>query len=97
MDTLQNRPCTVDGRPALFHRWIEDDRALLNVNLQVSSATARRLMSVFTDEHIIPNGCTVEVLRETFALVEYRDGTIAKVKPELVRFAGEEGCCENTL
>lgn len=42
------RPCEVNGRPALFHRWVEDP--------------------------------ALE------ALVEYRDGTVHLVKPELVSF-----------
>lgn len=48
MDELRARPCEVDGRPALFHRWVE--------------------------EYALE------------ALVEYQDGTVALVKPELIRF-----------
>lgn len=90
MAELQNRPCEVDGRPALFHRWVEDDRALLNINAYVSTPTVHKLVGIFRDEHIVPSGCSIDVLRETFALVEYRDGTVAKVDPLLVRFVVEE-------
>lgn len=54
MDKLQARPCTVDGRPALFLKWAEDD-----------------------------NG-------HTYALVEYPDGVLGLLEPELIRFE-EEG------
>lgn len=58
MDELHARPCEVDGRPALFHRWIEE---------------------VTKDDYALT------------ALVEYSDGTIAKVDPERIQFTGEEG------
>ena len=57
MEELQARPCEVDGRPALFHRWIEE---------------------ITMDDYKLQ------------ALVEYRDGTIAKVDPELVQFTDKE-------
>ncbi len=90
MDELQYRPCEVDGVPALFHRWVEEDSLLfrdapLGDTMQ---KIERRRRSV----GLIPRDCgRLEVLRETFALVEFRDGTVAKVKPELVRFVIEEG------
>lgn len=90
MDELQYRPCEVDGVPAVFHRWVEEDRALLNVNVHVSAPTRAKLVRMYKSEHIIPDGCNIEVLRETFALVEFLDGSVAKIKPELVRFVNEE-------
>ena len=88
MDELQHRPCEVDGRPALFHRWIEEDRALLRFDTFMLPEDRARLAREFSEGCIIPAGCFTDVIRETFALVEYKDGTIAKVKPELIRFTG---------
>lgn len=90
MDELRSRPCEVDGVPALFHRWIEEDRALLNTGAFVSPEHFRDITRAFRVDRVVPPGCSVDVLRETFALVEYRDGTIGKVKPELVRFLDKE-------
>ena len=86
MDECQHRPCEVDGCPALFHRWIEEDRALLRLDAFTSPEDRARIVSRFRTEGFCPSGCTAEVVRETFALVEYQDGTIATVKPELIRF-----------
>lgn len=91
MDELRCRPCEVEGRPALFHRWVEEDRALLRVEALVSAKSVISINNRFRSEGVVPPGCAIDVIRETFALVEYRDGTIAKVKPELVRFVVEEG------
>ena len=90
MDALQSRPCEVDGRPALFHRWVEEDKALLRINCYTTPEEQQKLVYKFRQGGLIDPGCSTEVLRETFALVEYRDGTVAKVKPELVRFVPED-------
>lgn len=89
MYVLHSRPCDVDGRPALFHRWVEEDRALLKIDALVNAEAHRNFLKYFNTTNSVPNGCSVEVIRETFALVEYRDGTVAKVKPELIRFTEE--------
>jgi hypothetical protein len=86
MDELQNRPCEVDGRPALFHRWIEEDRVLLVIDAMVPLAEQSILAYSCHEMHVVRPGSHADVIRETFALVEYPDGVVAKVKPELVRF-----------
>lgn len=91
MDELHARPCEVDGRPALFHRWIEEDRAVLKIDTLCRMAEAKELVHIFRNEGVVAPQCSTEVIRETFALVEYGDGTIHKVKPELIRFIGKEG------
>ena len=90
MEELQNRPCEVDGRPALFHRWVEEDRALVRINCFTTPEEQAEIARKIRLSGVYPAGCTPEVIRETFALVEYRDGTVAKVKPELIRFIGKE-------
>ena len=91
MDELQARPCEVDGRPALFHRWIEEDKALLAFDAFLPLDQRMEIRRRFSSCGTIPKGCHVDIIRETFALVEYTDGTIAKVKPELIRFGNKEG------
>ena len=90
MDELHARPCEVDGVPALFHRWIEEDRALLKLNALCRPVEELDLVRIFRSESVVMPQCSTEVIRETFALVEYKDGTIHKVKPELIRFIGKE-------
>lgn len=90
MDELHARPCEVDGKPALFHRWVEEDRAILKIDTLCRMEEADKLTRFFRNEGVVAPECSTEVIRETFALVEYRDGTIHKVKPELIRFTGKE-------
>lgn len=92
MDELHARPCEVDGRPALFHRWVEEDRALLTFGKMFLSETeVEKIINLFHTEGLVAPGCSVEKIHETFALVEYRNGAIAKVKPELVVFKDRGG------
>lgn len=91
MDELLARPCEVDGRPALFHRWVEADRAILRVDTLCRRAEMMEMGHLFHTAGIVAPQCSTEVIRETFALVEYRDGTIARVRPETIRFVGKEG------
>lgn len=89
MDELHARPCEVDGAPALFHRWIEEDRLVLNVDVLIPYGEQVAMRRRFFSDGVASPGCHPEVIRETFALVEYQDGTIGKVKPEAVRFLVE--------
>ena len=90
MDELRSRPCEVGGGPALFHRWIEEDRVLFQPRAFIDPHKTAELVHRFRAELVVEPGCSTEVLRETFALVEYRDGTIAKVDPLRVRFVDKE-------
>lgn len=60
---LDLRPRLADGKPATFHRWVEE-------------ATERLNMSA----------CTLERNHTVSALVEYPDGSVGRVKPELIEF-----------
>lgn len=91
MDDLRARPCEVDGVPALFHRWIDVDSAILKINVRTHPRTEATLVRGFKESGVCPAGCSVEVIRNILALVEYRDGTIDKVELERIRFTGEEG------
>lgn len=91
MDELHARPCEVDGVPALFHRWIEEDRFIVQPTKGSRIGAAGEIARSLRTGGQVPRNCDFfEVVRETVALVEYRDGTIDKVRPELIRFTGKE-------
>lgn len=64
------RPCYVNGRRALFHRWVNTANPALPKGVDADDDKARFF------QH-----------RSTTALVEYADGTLARVWPQDVRFA----------
>ena len=90
MDELLARPCKVDGLPALFHRWAEDDQALLNCN-STCQEDAEKMVQQFKAGMVAGPNFSTEVIRKTYALVEYRDGSVHMVAPELVTFTDKEG------
>ena len=80
------RPCLVDGKPAIFHRWVEEDKALLRIDRFMKPEDQARAFQLFNNTGVADASSTIEKLRVTFALVEYPDGSVGKVKPELVTF-----------
>lgn len=61
------RPCLVDGRKALFHRWVDN---------------ARPVRRKYANEDDTEN----YQLHNVQALVEYEDGTVARVWPQHIQF-----------
>lgn len=90
MDELKNRPCEVDGRPALFHRWIEEDQVLLKLGAITRPEGYKAALRLYHEDNIVLPGYGTEVVTNTLALVEYRDGTIDKVDPLRIRFTDKE-------
>lgn len=80
------RPCEVDGKPAVFHRWIDEDKVLLQFDFHLDYDNLTAIRSLFDVEGCAPAGTSIEKARHTFALVEYGDGTVGKVDPEKVKF-----------
>lgn len=90
----QTRLCEVDGKVCTFHRWIEEDKALLKINTFTRYEEQVILRRRFVEEGVVPLGCSTEVVRRTYALVEFADGSVGKVDPELVQFIDREGARE---
>lgn len=65
-ENTQTRLCEADGKPATFHRWVDEDAVH------------------FSD------GAPFGIVRRTGALVEYLDGSVGIVRPELVTFLDKE-------
>lgn len=80
------RPCLADGKPALFHRWVDEDKGLLKIHALVRPDHQQAIVHRFHEEGVADSASSIEKLRATFALVEYADGSVGKVKPELIQF-----------
>ena len=85
-EEMGRRFCEVDGKPAVFHRWVDEDKALLKINCFVSPTEQDFLLRRFRADSVMPPETSAEIVRQTFALVEYADGTVCKVEPEKVKF-----------
>ena len=80
------RPCEVSGLPARFHRWVEEEQALLHINVyerpEVQAETVRR----FREEGVFGPTCSVEKQRSCRALIEWPDGSVSRVEVQHVKF-----------
>ena len=52
------------------------------------------LLRRFRENGVVPVGCSAEITRHSFALVEYPDGSVGKVDPALVHFLDGKGVRE---
>lgn len=81
------RPCEVDGSKAWYHGLVQADQAMLKADAYVGKPGAfTACHREFSATGRIPMYCDLVVVRRTFAMVEYLDGTVSKVDPEKVRF-----------
>ena len=88
---LPLRPCLVDGEPRWFHRWVDDDQALLQVGFFVKKEVWEEMLRRFHEDGVVPPGATVEMRRRTMALMECPDGSVYLVSPERIEFIDREG------
>lgn len=63
------RPCWVDGRRAMFHRWTDSARPVTPRGMDEETTTRRYQ------------------LHNVHGVVEYEDGTVARVWPSNIQFA----------
>lgn len=80
------RPCLVDGKPAIFHRWVEEDKALLRVNSFMKPEGIEERVRRFERLGVCGPECSIEKLRAVKALVEWPDGSVSTVALELITF-----------
>ena len=85
------RPCLADDKPATFHRWVDETRGLLHINALVTPIEREMIYRDFQSTGVAGPHCSIEPERNVFALVEYPDGSVGKVKPELIQFLDRKG------
>lgn len=84
------RPCTVGDTPGTFHRWVVQDRILLEIQTFCKTEDRIRINRDFHNNGIIGPECSAKVIRENFALIEFSDGSVGFIEPRNVRFTDKE-------
>lgn len=80
------RPCSVNGRKAWFHCWIQTEHPYFISTAFCSREEIKEMSCRIEDITIIPSSFEVEKITKVVALVEYDNGTVAKVNPEEITF-----------
>lgn len=83
--TIENklRPCFVDGKKALFHRWTDKEKLILQSKYIQSSRADSIDLDYF---NYFDDGVTLHKVKTIVAIVEYEDGTVAEVEPTSIKF-----------
>lgn len=80
------RPCEVDGSKAWYHGLVHCDRTVVRMDGRLSSIRSSIIERKLQHQQVFPGDCQMHVERRTYAMVEYLDGSVAKVDPEQVQF-----------
>ena len=84
------RPCIVDGRKALFHKWINDVKFILRFKGFIKPADQVRMTREYECKGKIPSCADIETIPRIMALVEFEDkmgmGHVEKVDPMDIQF-----------
>lgn len=83
---FETRLCEVSGETCIFHRFIDENRVLLNIKTHIRVSEAYECRRMLDEERMIVPGSDTVIVRNTYALVERPDGRLGKVDPEKVRF-----------
>lgn len=89
------RPCKVKNRKGLFHTWITSDDVYVKINRLAKSDMLGRIESQVRDNHIVSGPDEITTVTNTFALVEFEDGSVEKVRVEDIRFLDSRGRFES--
>ena len=80
------RPCLVNEERALFHKWIVEDKMFVKFFRCFRAEELKRQKLNIEADQVVPVQNDIEKVTNTYALVEFEDGTINKVEPEDVKF-----------
>ena len=83
------RPCTVDGQKALFHKWDVKEQIFIKFNSLVRKDEMLEVKNHIETDHIVPEVNDLVKVSNTYALVEFEDGSVKYVDPENVKFFKE--------
>lgn len=81
-----DRLCLADGKPATFHRWVrwEEERVLLDYLIKPEGRA--EILRAYLETGVLDAAGHIEKVLQIAALVEYPDGSVGRVKPELITF-----------
>ena len=83
------RQCYANNKKALFHKWIDIDEVLVKLNGCISPNELRRInenIDTIITNNVYSSNFNTEVIKRTYAIVEYEDGTVDYVDPKSIRF-----------
>lgn len=83
------RPCVVDGKKALFHRWADKGKLVVRLDgIFTEKKLQEASLHIYQDDDLIITDRKSDVvqIQQTYGIVEYENGVVAEVEPEKIVF-----------
>lgn len=80
------RPCLVDDKPASFHCWVRYEEERMQIDYFVKPDDRKKILRDYQETGVMDAAGHIEKVLHIAALVEYPDGSVGRVKPELITF-----------
>lgn len=88
--SVELRPCYVDGKKALFHKWAQKDDIIVKTDGFFVSMRGIKEIKLYKKGGTLQKKYENIKISKTIGIVEYADGTIAEVAPTNIKFADNE-------
>ena len=86
VELSEYRTCLIRGRKALFHKWDVKEDIFFKFNNIISEKNMLEIQKHIKSNRIIPQYSDSVKVSNTYALVEFEDGTVKYVNPEDIVF-----------
>lgn len=86
MSEVKTRPCYVNGRKGLFHRWIEKEDFYIKTNMRISNNLFDHIRKIVKENGAVPDGFETDIVKNTYALIEFEDGHMEEIPPTTITF-----------
>lgn len=87
MKKYELRACFVDGRKALFHKWVTHDKVLLNFKAHINTYIYSTIRETFDKYGVTDDTIEPLIVQTIYGLVEFEDGIVDLVEPKSIKFA----------
>ena len=86
---IDYRPCFIDGKKALFHKWIDKEIPIIKFKGVCKEKELKKALAD-PEAYRIDDSVEVEIHKATLAIVEYESGKVEEVEPQKITFADNE-------
>ncbi len=83
------RPCIVDGKKALFHRWADKGKLVVQLQGMFTGKEIRETSQhIYQDDDLIMTDRRSDIMQMqyTYGIVEFADGRVSEGEPSKIRF-----------
>ena len=80
------RPCTVNGKKALFHDWTTNDQLFMKFDALLTSQQKYQMQCEFNTNHTVPYCASTEKISNSVGIVEFEDGSVRLIEPQAITF-----------